>query len=109
MKTSFTALAAAAFVAVAGSAAVASPVILQGDASDTSYVELGLVRADAATTVEIYDYHAGEKGELLGSAPIHAGANQNVKVRLGETPSNDVIAVLSDGTAQKVIREDGHF
>lgn len=61
---------------------------------DAAVVELGLVTADAAGVVEIYNYAGGKQGALLGSEDVHAGANQNVRVDIGSQYLNDVIAVL---------------
>ncbi|MEL6683263.1 MAG: hypothetical protein AAFQ09_11610, partial [Pseudomonadota bacterium] len=58
------------------------------------------VRAADAGVVEIYDFHNGVQGELLGSTTVHAGANTDVKVKVGFDRSKDVLAVINiDGQA----------
>ncbi len=64
-------------------------------ANDTQ-VELGLVRAEGNGVVEIYSYHAGQTGGLLGSAKVHAGANPDVDVNIRRSSTN-AIAVLKVG------------
>ena len=59
-----------------------------------STLELGLVRAEGAGVVEIYDYARGELGELLGTEAVNAGANPDVRVNVGVSPKQDIIAVL---------------
>lgn len=59
-----------------------------------SVIELDTVRADSNGVVEIYSYHAGEIGDLLGTEAVSDGANANVRVGLGHTPVTDVIALL---------------
>lgn len=108
MTNSFKTLAAAAVVAVAGSAAFAGPnYIIPGQAQSlTSTVNLDLVRADTNSTVYIYDFHNGERGALLGSEAVHAGANTNVKVQLSRPAISDAIAVLSnDGVNTLAVRD----
>ncbi|WP_341368040.1 hypothetical protein [Yoonia sp. BS5-3] len=91
----------AAAVAATGSMAAADSYFENGrtlDADDT--LELGLVRAEGAGVVEIYDYHRGVQGELLGTEMVNAGANTDVRVDVGFPRSKDVLAVISvDGQA----------
>ena len=60
----------------------------------SSILDLGLVRAEGAGTVEIYDFSKGEVGRLLGTETVSAGANTDVKVNVGIRPTQDVIALL---------------
>ncbi|SFJ36775.1 hypothetical protein [Celeribacter neptunius] len=96
MTFSVKTLAAAALVAVAGSAAVAGPnYIIAGNQSDLkSVATVDLVRADQNATLQVYDFHTGERGALLGSATVRAGANSDVKVQLSKRPTSDVEFVL---------------
>jgi hypothetical protein len=64
--------------------------------ADTS-LELGIVRAAADGVVEIYDFNAGERGELLGTTEVFAGANDDVEVDILTPPQSDVLAVLKVG------------
>lgn len=89
-------LTAAALIA-ASTASVASAnsyfgVVTTLDSANT--LDLGTVRAAADGVVEIYDYRAGQQRELLGSAMVNAGANQDVRVSVPVAPRFDVIALL---------------
>lgn len=89
-------LAAAATAALATAAAASDSYIgFQGKkVAPTNFVTLDTVRAYGDGIIEIYDFHAGEQGDLLGSAQISDGANANVKVMLDTRLSRDAIAVL---------------
>jgi len=87
------ALAAAASVALASTAS-ANFSFNEMDISGST-AELGQVSAANAGTVEVFDYHGGAKGALLGATDVKAGANSDVRVKLGVRPINDVIAVLT--------------
>jgi len=87
--------AAAAAVAVTSTAASADSYFHFGlnlQASDV--LELGNVTIDRDGVVEIYDYRLGTQGALLGSEPLHAGANTDVKIDTGFSTESDVLAVL---------------
>ena len=107
MTFSLKPLAAAALVAVAGSAAVAdSGYILQGEAQKLkTSVTLDLVNTDTDATVEVYDFHGGERGALLGTAPVKAGATTDVFVRFTRPASKSAVAVLNQG-GQEVATTD---
>ena len=60
----------------------------------SSILDLGLVRAEGAGVVEIYDFSKGEVGRLLGTETVNAGANADVRVNVGIRPKQDVIALL---------------
>jgi hypothetical protein len=96
MTFSLKTLSAAAVIAVAGSAAFAGPnYIIPGSQSGLqSVATVDLVRADENATLQVYDFHTGERGALLGSTKVHAGANTDVKVRLSQKPLSDVEFVL---------------
>ncbi|MBT8412187.1 MAG: hypothetical protein KJP02_10385 [Octadecabacter sp.] len=89
--------------AIALSAIAASATIASADVSYLSdftmeqersgQIELGTVRAANDGVVEIYSFHRGEQGNLLGSTSVNAGANADVDVNIAR-PSTDVIAVL---------------
>ena len=97
---------AAATVAATASAASANNAFSFGETFEqTDTFELGTVTATGDGVVEIYDYHTGVRGALLGSEEIRAGANTNVKVDLGLGANKDVLAVLSvDG--EEVLMKD---
>ena len=89
-----TTLIAAAAVALTASSASANAFGFGDTLEDKSTLELGLVLADNAGTVEIYDYSRGQQGALLGVESVQAGANSDVRVNVGSQYKNDVIAVL---------------
>jgi len=62
---------------------------------DSQSVDLGAVTANGAGVVEIYDYHAGQQGALLGVEAVNPGANYDVSVTLDQPAVNDVLAVLT--------------
>ena len=86
-----------ALAAVAASATIASADSYISnfveEQSRDSQVELGTVRAAADGVVEIYTYHGGELGALLGSEAVMAGANADVNVDIPRS-NLDAIAVL---------------
>ena len=92
IKTIIFAAAAAAVTATAGAA---DTYFEQGRTLDASDVlELGLITADGAGVLEIYDYRTGTQGALLGTERLTAGANTNVRVNTGLPANQDVIAVI---------------
>jgi len=92
IKTFLFAAFAAAIVATAGSA---TTYFEQGRTLEKGDVlELGLITADKAGVVEIYDYHTGQAGKLVGTQRLSAGANPNVRVRTGLPQRRDVIALV---------------
>ncbi|MCF2869624.1 hypothetical protein L0664_00975 [Octadecabacter sp. G9-8] len=56
-------------------------------------VELGTVRADGNGVVEVYTFHKGEIGALIGSEAVMAGANTDVDVDINRVDT-DAIAIL---------------
>jgi hypothetical protein len=95
----------AAAVAATGSFASADSYFENGRTLDKDDVlELGLVRADAAGVVEIYSFHGGVQGELLGTKTINAGANTDVRVNVGLPRTNDVLAVINIDGQQVVTK-----
>ena len=58
-----------------------------------SQIELGTVRAAGDGVVEVYSFHKGEIGNLLGAEAVMAGANFDVDVDV-RRPTTDAIAVL---------------
>ena len=90
-----------AAVAIAASATLASAsnqisdFVEQQDRSSTQ-VELGTVTASGNGVVEIYAFHKGEVGHLLGSEAVMAGANLEVDVDITR-PATDAIAFLKVG------------
>ncbi|SFR08303.1 hypothetical protein [Poseidonocella sedimentorum] len=98
MKRSIITASLAALVASASIAtADTSFFSYEGAQSGKSYVTFDSVTADSDAVVEIRDFRLGEVGDLLGTETVHAGANTQVKVRIGEEPLGDVIAILKSG------------
>jgi hypothetical protein len=95
MSIKFTAIAAAA-IATLGTAsfADASYFEFQERLDADSVLELGTVTSQGNGVVEIYSFHGGELGALLGSEAVTAGANSDVRVNVQRGPDHDVIAVL---------------
>jgi hypothetical protein len=97
-KASVKTLAIAAAIAATSTAAFASGsdhIFLGEGQKVTTQVELDLVRASSAGTVDIYSFHKGVQGELLGSAAVRAGANTDLNISLDKAATTDVIAVLN--------------
>lgn len=90
---------AAAVVTLAGSAAFAGTnYIKPGYAQNTnSGVTLELVRADSAGVIYAYDARDGVEGKVLGSAPVKAGANTDVRIDFRTPALKDVLTVLYTG------------
>lgn len=88
------ALVAATLAATASFASANSYFELGENLDSSSVLDLGLVRAESAGVVEIYDFSRGEIGELLGTETVNAGANADVRVNVGTGPQQDVIALL---------------
>lgn len=89
------ALAAAASVALASAATADSAFTLSNGELGGSTIELGQVRAADNGVISLYDFHRGVQGELLGTKSVNAGANYDVRIKLGKPPVNDVVAVLT--------------
>ncbi len=60
----------------------------------SGHIEVGLVRAESAGVVEIYEFHRGEVGDLMGSVPVNAGANTHVHVNVTRPVDNEAVAYL---------------
>jgi hypothetical protein len=74
-----------------------------------SIVELGTIASDSDGVVQVFSYHGGEKGPMLGWEALHAGANSKVRVPLASTPRTSGVAELVvDGrvVATQAIRFD---
>ncbi|MCF2870348.1 hypothetical protein L0664_04655 [Octadecabacter sp. G9-8] len=91
------AIAAAALAACATCATFASADSyisnFAGKQENPQQVELGTVRADGNGVVEVYTFHKGEIGALIGSEPVRAGANLDVSVDINRA-NTDAIAIL---------------
>ncbi len=91
MKTLIT---AAAAIAITAGAASANTFGFQETVEDRNNIELSLVTAGGEGVVEIYNVQAGKQGALLGMQPVHAGANEDVRINIGNGFKTDVLAVL---------------
>ncbi|WP_210529516.1 hypothetical protein [Rubellimicrobium arenae] len=91
----------------AGAASASNTFALSEVQGSQTLIELGTVVAGDHGRVAIHDYHAGQKGRLLGSAAVRAGANSDVKVSLTPSTTDKVLAVLlvdGQAVAQQIIR-----
>jgi len=88
-------------IVLAAAASVAFASVASADAFsfnnnvEGSTVELGQVTASNAGVISLYDFHGGQQGALLGTQDVTAGANFDVRVKLGRPAINDVVAVLT--------------
>ncbi len=89
-----TLITAAAAVAITAGAASANTFGFQESVEDRNNIELALVTAAADGVVEIYNLKAGEQGALLGATMVNAGANDDVRINIGNGFKTDVLAVL---------------
>jgi len=60
-------------------------------------LELGTITSDGDGVVDIYDYHHGAVGKMLGSFKVNAGANPDVRFDIGMPPLGDLLAILNVG------------
>lgn len=98
-------LAAATIAATATTAAAYNSFPYGESFAETDTLEFDFVQADAAGTLEIYDFHTGVRGELLGSKALRGGVNTNVKVNLGVSANQDILAVLNVGGEEVLIKD----
>ncbi|NBD29665.1 MAG: hypothetical protein GVY31_06460 [Alphaproteobacteria bacterium] len=85
---------AAAVMTTAGVATADTYFGLTGVMDEDSSLMIETVTADSAGVLEVYDYHTGELGDLLGSEELNAGANSDVLIDLGAQPRGDVMALV---------------
>ena len=86
-----TAAALAASASVASADSYISNFVMEQD--NRTQIMLGTVRAEGDGVVEVYGYHAGKIGALLGSEDVSEGANLMVDVDIIR-PSTDAIVFL---------------
>ena len=97
---------AAAAAGITATAASADSYFSYGETlDDSAALELGTVKSQGDGVVEIYNFAGGKIGALLGTEPVNAGANRDVRVQIGSHYLNDVIAVLKVG-GQTVATQD---
>lgn len=60
-------------------------------------LDLGTITAEGDGVVEVYDYHLGGKGDLLGTVEVSQGANSDVRMNIGMPPLGDMLAELKVG------------
>ncbi len=58
-------------------------------------IDLGMVRADDGGRLEIYSFHCGTKGELLGVEDLLPGVNNDVRVNVGIGVPGEILAVIN--------------
>lgn len=95
MKLSLLTLSLAFTLAITGAAQADYNSFGYGERLDRrTTLRLPIVRAADDGVVNIYRYHRGEKGRLLGSTRVRAGANSRVRVHVRTRPFRDVLAEL---------------
>lgn len=85
---------AAVALAITAGAASANSFGFQEAVDDSAYIEVNRVVADNDGVLEIYNLQAGKQGVLLGATDVHAGANEDLRVNIGNSYKTDVLAVL---------------
>lgn len=90
MKKTLIALTLAATAAASMATAGINTFELGNKIDNTTYADLGMVRAVADGVVEISDM----QGNLLGATPVKAGVTGNVRVEFGTNIHNKVLAEL---------------
>jgi hypothetical protein len=85
---------AAALLTTAGMATAQSYFGFTGEMDEDATLTIDTVTTDSAGVLEVYDYHTGERGDLLATEQLANGANADVRVDLGEQPRGDVMAVI---------------
>lgn len=95
MLTTVALLGTTSLVAAQETTATADAFGLPQVQEDNLLVVLPLVTATADGTVEIRGIAGEQEGQVFGSQPVTAGANENVRISLTQAPNADaVMAVL---------------
>ena len=95
MNTLMKSTALAATIAMTATTAFANNAFgFQTKVDDSSNIELDLVTASADGFVVLYDYSGGEFGEVLGTAEVLAGANDDVIIPVLPTANTDQMAAV---------------
>ena len=98
MKNFMKSTALVASLALGATAAAANGTFgFQTTVEDDSSITIDLVRAPDAGVLAIYDYTGGEFGDLLGTADLEAGANDDVIVPLDVNQAQTLAAVIFAG------------
>lgn len=94
-------------ISTAGTTALADAHFTFSDyLTPSSILEFGVIQTDEAAVLEVYDFIGGQKGDLLGTVDLHAGANPDVRVNVGVAPRQDVLAMIKTGDHVTAVR---HF
>ncbi len=93
-KLAFIAVVASATIASAGGINDLSP--FERNQDSRTRVELGTISVSSGGVVEIYSFHQGQLGGLLGSRRLSAGANSRVEFSTRRVVTG-AIAVLKVG------------
>ena len=95
MNTFVKATAIAATLALGATASVAAPNFgFQTKVDDDNAINLNLINTDAEGFVVVYDYTGGEFGDVLGTTPLAAGSNPDVRVILDAANTASLIAAV---------------
>lgn len=98
MNTMMKTAALTAALTLGATAVAANNFGFQTTVDDSNSIELNLVNADADGFVVVYDYNGGTFGEIIGQAPVTAGANADLLIQLdGAATAEDLAVVLYAG------------
>src|SRR5688572_28308959 len=100
---------AAALFVTAGMASASNTFGLNEVQSSGKLIEFGTVVATGDGVVELYEYQGTQRGRILGTDVVHAGASTVVRLSVGVTAASRLLAVLKvdgDVVAQQVVRSD---
>ena len=86
-----------ALISLASVASAESYFVHMGRLPTEAMLELGTITSDGDGVVEIYNYRFGEKGKMLGSFKVNAGANPDVRFDIGMPPLGNLLAILNVG------------
>ncbi|MEL6840184.1 MAG: hypothetical protein AAFP85_12895 [Pseudomonadota bacterium] len=90
----------AAGIALAPMAALADfdHIFIDSVQSTSSPINVDLVRSSGDGIIAVYQMRAGEPTRLLGTSPVVAGANADVKVQLSGGHGGNVMVALHAGS-----------
>jgi hypothetical protein len=91
-----TVLAFAVLIGASGVALADTSYFQQGEKLQAGdQIDVGMVRSEQGGTLEIYSFHCGSKGELLGTEDLLPGVNSDVRVDVGIGVPGEILAVIN--------------
>ncbi len=108
IRTRIAAAATAATLAFAG-AAGAQGYFIPPDALevDKTYVQIDTMNLPADGVVAVYDYSGAEFGEMLGSEPVTAGINTDLRIAFSQPAIGRIALVYLVGTEDDPATAEG--